>query len=226
MLGHIDRAKGDLGGTQEIVRSLHAVGDAFGDEALVVGQLHVGFVAAWVGAVGVRAGVRVRGGNEDVGRRDAGGFLDQAPGFQREAAVQTEQVADDERELCFAIIEDKAARMKFVVHMSGGEGEEASHDTLAQRWRDVAGGGTGQERSFLRISGRQRGESEDKAEGKKSGKVAHDTHTAVRGCFCRERKKCWGRVVASFHAQDLLNSWFRPRNSLVFGPSTHHSFQP
>jgi hypothetical protein len=98
-----------------------------------------------VGADGVDGGVGVSAGDEDVGGGDAGLDFDLFAGFQAEAAVEAEEVADDEGDLGGAIIEDETAGVEFIVDVGGGKGEEAADDFATEFGGDVAGGGTGEE---------------------------------------------------------------------------------
>ena len=95
---------------------------------------------------------------------DAGFGLNELAGFEGEAAVDAEEVADDEGELGGAVIEDEAAGVEFVVDVGGGEGEEATDDGAAEFGGDVGGGGAGAEGGFGGVGGGERWD-EDEEEG-------------------------------------------------------------
>jgi len=52
--------------------------------------------------------------------------------------MQCEKIANDEGEFGFAIVEHKAARMKFIMNVSRWKRQEAAHDVDAKLRRDIA----------------------------------------------------------------------------------------
>ena len=141
MLGDFSRSKRDFSGTQQVHRAADSVSDPAGDEALVVVQFLLVLVAA--GAQGRAGGMGVGRTDHDVREWNARFGLDQFASLIADAAVHSEQIADHQGQFLFAIIEDQAASMQFVVNVGRREGFKTSDHTAAQGWGDVAGGGPG-----------------------------------------------------------------------------------
>ena len=59
--------------------------------------------------------------------------------------MQCEKIANDEGEFGFAIVEHKAACMKFVMNVSRWKRQKSSHDVYAKLRRDIARRGTSKE---------------------------------------------------------------------------------
>ena len=165
MLGSLGGAEGDLRGPQQIGGVAHAIGDAAGDEALVVIQVAVGEIAARMVAQRAGGGVRVRAGNHHVRGGDARGLLDELARLHAHAPVQAEQVAHDEGQARRAIIQHQAAGKELVMHMRGGKREEATDDVGAEGRREVAGRRAGAKLFRLRRGGVSGG-GEDAGEAK------------------------------------------------------------
>ena len=175
VVGHVDVAEGDLGGAEEIHGAAHAVGDAAGEEALVVREFDVRGVGPHLPVECVGGGVGVGAGDDDVTSGDGKLFLDERFGLDRDGAVHPEEVADDKGDLRRSIIEDETAGMELVVDVFGGEGGETADDGFAKGRGDHAGCGTGAE-GGRRLLGGERGgdpgrQDEDGGEGSVHGKV-------------------------------------------------------
>jgi len=113
---------------------------------------------------------------------DAGFGLDELAGFEGEAAVDAEEVADDEGEFGGAVVEDEAAGVEFVVDVGGGEGEEATDDGAAEFGGDVGGGGAGEEGGFGGVGGWE-GWDEDEEEGEEEKVHGAERTWGAGGCF-------------------------------------------
>ena len=74
--------------------------------------------------------------------------------------MQAEQIAHDQGEFRFSIVEHEAAGVKLVVDMRAWERQEATDDLAAQFRCDVAGGRTRLERSISGMKGKGSGEQE------------------------------------------------------------------
>ena len=68
-----------------------------------------------------------------------GALLDQLAGLVAHAAMDAQQVADDQGQLGLPVVQDQAPRVQFVVDVRGRKRHEAADDAAAQRRRDVAG---------------------------------------------------------------------------------------
>ena len=126
VLRGLDAAKRDVRGAQEIRRTPHAVRDAAGHKPLVVVERLLKREAARSERRGRGVGVRAR--DHYVFRRDGAGFRNESPRLHTHAAVQPNQIADDEREFRMAVVEHEAACLQLVVDVLRGKRCEAADD--------------------------------------------------------------------------------------------------
>ena len=66
--------------------------------------------------------------NKHIVGRNTGGFLNQPAGLDAQAAMKSQEVADDERKLRFAVVEYQATRMKLIVNMLRRRGNKSTND--------------------------------------------------------------------------------------------------
>ena len=98
--------------------------------------------------------------------------------------MNAEEIADDEGDFCFPVVEDEAARVQFVVDMLGGEGGEPADDGLSEGRGDDTGGGSGPQGGLFRFFGLRRdgekGGEEEQGEEKSWAQRIHGPRLAVR----------------------------------------------
>ncbi len=154
MLGNVDRARCNLRGTEPADREAHRVGHPPRDEFLVVVERLV--VSQAADAERAPRGMRVGAGEDDVLRRNPGGFPDETTRLETERTMHPEQVADDDGEPRAPVVEHEAAGVQFVVHLLRRKRSEPADDGRAQRRGDIGLRGARAQRG-VRLGRRQCG---------------------------------------------------------------------
>jgi hypothetical protein len=167
LVGFFGGGPADAGGFEIVQGAADAVGNAVGEEFLIIG---IGLTLENAAAGG--GGVRVRGGHHHVLKRQAGSLIHHLLGGIEDFARDHAAIADDEDELGSAIIEGEAAGVEFIVDVRGLAILHVAVDGDAEVRGDVAGGGSGAELTFLRSRLSDGGSDEDAEAEEQQGEVA------------------------------------------------------
>src|SRR5690606_33269766 len=108
-----------------------------GDKLLVVVERL--FVLKAIAAESADCGVGMRAGNHDVVAGDAEAFGDELAGLVADAAMQAEQVADDNRDLSRPIVEYQTAGVELVMDVLRRDRQKTADDPASQLGSDIAG---------------------------------------------------------------------------------------
>src|ERR1039458_6068469 len=192
------RTPGDLGRSQVVDGSRHAIGNARYKELHVLRVR----VALEDRRTGCRS-MRLRGGYQDVVGGQSALFRSPALGGVQDFARNHATVTHHDRQPGLAVIEDKTAGVQFIVNVRGQAVIEVTVDGRAQPWGDVAGGRARAElaRAFGGSCGpaRLRGESADRGtdtDPKEEAREMSKTGRSHRFVACSSR--CRARLVKAF----------------------------
>ena len=134
VLGRAGRAPADPCRLQIVYRPADTVGDAPGEEPLVLEQR---LAPQGRGASGGGGRVRVRRAHQHVARREVGLLADPPPRLVEDLAIDAEIVAHHQGQARLAVVEHQASRVKLIVDVGGLNGAPPADDPLPQRWCDV-----------------------------------------------------------------------------------------